>query len=163
VLTSLSVHSRGTGGRDDAGSSPKRTGLEARIADALVTRLVESRFSEALMEQILQALTESRDVEKLVVHLLQQPDVNGAVDALVDRQLGRVIASLRSSEALRELVREQVDLYLKHLTEDPEAVRQLIQDQSRGMVREVQATVRARAYLGDDAVDAWVHRVLGRS
>lgn len=163
MLTSLSVHSRGTGGRDDAGSSPKRTGLEARIADALVTRLVESRFSEALMEQILQALTESRDVEKLVVHLLGQPDVNGAADALVDRQLGRVIESLRSSEALRELVREQVDLYLKHLTENPEAVRQLIQDQSRGMVREVQATVRARAYLGDDAVDALVHRVLGRS
>lgn len=162
MLTSPAVRSSGTGGRDGEGSAPKRTGLEARIADALVTRLVESRFSEALMEQILQALTESRDVEKLVVHLLGQPDVTGTVDALVDRQLGRVIENLRTSEALRELVREQVDLYLKHLTENPEAVRQLIQDQSRGMVREVQATVRARAYLADDAVDAWVHRVLGR-
>lgn len=111
VPTSPSVRSPRTGGRDDAGSSPRCTGLEARIADAMVTRLVESRFSEALMEQILQALTESRDVEKLVVHLLGQPDVNGTVDALVDRQLGRVIESLRSSEALRELVREQVDLW----------------------------------------------------
>jgi hypothetical protein len=124
---------------------------------------VESRFSEALMEQILLALRESRDVEQLVVHLLRQPDVNGAVDEIVDRQLGRVLQSLRQNEALRELVREEVDVYLQHLTEHPEPVQQLIQDQSRGMVREILATVRARAFVADDAVDAWVRRVLGRA
>jgi hypothetical protein len=207
MVTSTSVRSSGTGGRDGDGPARRPAGLEARIADALVTRLVESRFSEALMQQILVALTESRDVEQLVVHLLRQPAVNGTVDELVDRQLGRVLQELRKSEAVRELVREQadaylqhlaahpgsvqelvreqvdlylqhlmahpetvqqlvrtqVDLYLQHLTENPEAIRQLIQDQSRGMVRDVQATVRARAFVADDAVDAWVGRLLGRS
>jgi hypothetical protein len=115
------------------------------------------------MDQILLALTESRNVEQLVIHLLRQPDVNGTVDELVDRQLGRVLQALRDSEALRELVREQVDAYLQHLTEHPEPVQQIIQDQSRGMIREIQATVRARAFAADDAVDAWVRRVLGRS
>jgi GMP synthase PP-ATPase subunit len=163
MLTSHAVRSSGKGGRDDDGSVQRRTGLEAKIADALVARLVESRFSEALMDQILLALTESRNVEQLVIHLLRQPDVNGTVDELVDRQLGRVIQALRDSEALRELVREQVDAYLQHLTEHPAPVQQLIQDQSRGMIREIQATVRARAFAADDAVDAWVRRVLGRS
>ena len=115
------------------------------------------------MEQVLAALTESRDVEQLVIHLLRQPQVNGAVDEIVDRQLGRVLQELRENEAVRELVREQVDLYLQHLTEHPEPVRQLIQDQSRGMLRDVQATVRARAFVADDAVDEWVGRVLRRS
>jgi hypothetical protein len=156
------VRSSGTGGSDDAGPARRPAGLEARLADALVTRLVESRFSEALMEQVLAALTESRDVEQLVIHLLRQPDVNGTVDEIVDRQLTRVLQELRDSQAVRELVREQVDTYLQHLTEHPEPVRQLIRDQSRGMLRDVQATVRARAFVADDAVDAWIGRVLGR-
>jgi hypothetical protein len=161
MLTSGRVRSSGTGERD--GDVPRRPGLEARLADALVARLVESRLSEALMEQILLALTESKNVEQLVIHLLRQPDVNGTVDEIVDRQLGRVLQILRGSDEVRALVREQVDAYLQHLTEHPEPVRQLIQDQSRGMVREIQATVRARAFVADDAVDAWVRRVLGRS
>ncbi len=114
------------------------------------------------MEQVLVALTESRDVEQLVVHLLRQPEVNGTVDEIVDRQLERVLQELRGSEAVRDLVREQVDIYLQHLTEHPEPVRQLIQDQSRGMLHDIQATVRARAFVADDAVDAWIGRVLGR-
>jgi hypothetical protein len=128
-----------------------------------VTRLVESRFSEALMERILAALTESRDVERLVVHLLRQPDVNGTVDEIVDRQLERVLRELRQSEAVRELVREQADAYLQLLTEHPEPVRQLIQDQGGGMLEDVQATVRARAFVADDAVDAWLGRARRRS
>jgi len=137
------------------------------------------------MEQVLVALTESRDLEQLVIHLLRQPEVNGAVDEIVDRQLERVLQELRDSEAVRglvreqvnlylqhltahpetvqQLVRDQVDLYLEHLTAHPEPVRQLIQDQSRGMLRDIQATVRARAFVADDAVDAWIGRVLGRS
>lgn len=175
----------GSGERGDEGPARRPAGLEARIADALVTRLVESRFSESLMQQVLAALTESRDVERLVTHLLRQPDVNATVDGLVDRQLERVVQELRRSEAVRELVREQadaylrelvaqpeavqelvrqqVDLYLQHLTANPEPVRQLIHDQSRGMLRDVQATVRARAFVADDVVDAWVRRALGRT
>ena len=185
MLTFGSVRSSGTGGHDEDGPVRRTAGLEARLADALVTRLVESRFSETLMEQILLALTESRDVERLVIHLLRQPEVNGTVDEIVDRQLERVLQELRDSEAVRELVRgqadaylqhltahpeivqqlvrDQVDLYLQHLTEHPEPVRQLIQDQSRGMLRDIQASVRARALVADDAVDAWIGRALGRS
>jgi hypothetical protein len=157
------VRASGTGGHDDDGPVRRPAGLEARLADALVTRLVESRFSETLMEQVLAALTGSRDVEQLVIHLLRQPEVNGTIDEIVDRQLERVLQELPGSEAVRELVREQVDLYLQHLTEHPEPVRQLIQDQSRGMLLDIQATVRARAFVADDAVDAWVGRVLRRS
>ena len=64
---------------------------------------------------------------------------------------------------MRDLVREQVDVYLQYLTAHPEPVRELIQDQSRGMVRDILAGVRARAVVADDAVDAWVRRTLGRS
>jgi hypothetical protein len=163
MLTFGAVRSSGTDGNDDDGPVRRPGGLEARLADALVTRLVESRFSEALMGQVLVALTESRDVEQLVIHLLRQPEVNGTVDEIVDRQLERVLQELRGSEAVRELVREQVDTYLKHLTEHPEPVRQLIQDQSRGMLHDIQATVRARAFVADEAVDAWIGRVLRRS
>jgi len=115
------------------------------------------------MERILVALTESRDVEQLVIHLLRQPEVNGTVDEIVDRQLERVLQELRASEAVRELVREQANLYLQHLTANPEPVRQLIHDQSRGMLEVIQASVRARAYVLDDAVDAWIGRMLRRS
>jgi hypothetical protein len=185
MLTSGTVRQPGTGGRDDDGPARRPSGLEARLADALVTRLVESRFSETLMAQVLAALAESRDVERLVIHLLRRSGVNGAVDEIVDRQLERVLQELRESEAVRELVkeqadaylqrltahpealqqlvREQVDTYLQHLTQNPEPVRQLIQDQSRGMVREMLATVRARAFVADDSVDAWFRRVLGRA
>jgi len=152
------MRSSGTGGPDN-GPALRRLGLEARIADALVTHLVESRFSEALMEQILVALKESRDLERLVVHLLAEPEVNGSVDGMVDRQFGRVVEALRKSEEVRELVREQVDTYLQHLTQHPEPVRQLIQDQSRGMVREMLASVRAWALLADEAVNGWVSRL----
>lgn len=179
------MRSPGAGERGEAGPARGLAGLEARIADALVTRLVESRFSEALMQQVLAALTESRDVERLVTHLLRQPGVNATVDGIVDRQLERVVEELRRSEAVRELVREQadaylrelvahpetvqelvrqqVDVYLQHLTANPEPVRQLIHDQSRGMLRDVQSTVRARAFVADDALDAWVGRFLGRT
>jgi hypothetical protein len=163
MLTFGAVRSSGTGGRDEDGPVRRPAGLEARLADALVSRLVESRFSEALMERILVALTESRDVEQLVIHLLRQPEVNGTVDEIVDRQLERVLQELRASEAVRELVREQANLYLQHLTANPEPVRQLIHDQSRGMLEVIQASVRARAYVLDDAVDAWIGRMLRRS
>jgi hypothetical protein len=163
MLTSRTVRSSGAGGRGDDGPAPRPAGLEARLADALVTRLVESRFSEALMQQVLAALTESQDVERLVTHLLRQPGVNATVDEIVDRQLERVLQELRTSEAVRELVREQVDVYLQHLTANPEPVRQLIHDQSRGMLRDVQSTLRARAIVADDTVDAWVGRALGRT
>lgn len=118
----------GAGERRDDASARRPAGLEARLADALVTRLVESRFSEALMEQVLAALTESKDVERLVVHLLGQPGVNGAVDAVVDRQVGRVIPDLRESEAVRDLIRDQADAYLRHLAEHPEGVERLVVD-----------------------------------
>ena len=130
------------------GDPPRRRGggLEARLADALVDRLMETRLAEALLDRVLQSL-----------------QGNPAVDALVDRQVGRVLQALAKCDALRQLVREQADAYLKHLNEHPEQVRELVQDQSLGMVREFQETVRGAALDGDDAVESWVRRVLGRS
>jgi hypothetical protein len=128
-----------------------------------VARLVETRLAEALIDQVLRALMESRTLEQLVIRLLERPEVSGAVDALVDRQVGRVLKALENDDSLRQLVREQADTYLKHLTEYPEPVKQLIQDQSRGMARDIQESVRAAALDADDAAETWVHRMLGRS
>jgi hypothetical protein len=128
-----------------------------------VARLVETRLAEALIDQVLRALMESRTLELLVIRLLERPEVSGAVDALADRQVGRVLQALEKDDALRQLVRAQADAYLKHLTEHPEPVRQLIQDQSRGMARDLQESVRAAAIDADDAAETWVHRMLGRS
>lgn len=128
-----------------------------------MARLVETRLAEAFIDQVLRALMESRTLELLVIRLLERPEVSGAVDALVDRQVGRVLQALEKDDSLRQLVREQVDAYLKHLTEHPEPVRQLIQDQSRGMARDLQESVRAAAIDADDAAETWVHRMLGRS
>lgn len=114
------------------------------------------------MDRVLLALMESRNLDRLVVHLLAQPDVSRAVDEMVDRQVERVLRDLEDSEELERLVRQQVDASLAHLNEHPERVQQLLQDQSRGMAQELQATVRATALSADDAVDAWVRRVLRR-
>jgi hypothetical protein len=106
---------------------------------------------------------ESRTLEQLVIRILERPEVAGAIDAQVDRQVDRVLKAMEKDDALRQLVREQADAYLKHLTEHPEPVQQLIQDQSRGMARDIQESVRAAAIDADDAVETWVHRKLGRS
>ncbi len=140
----------------------QRAGLAGQVADALVTRLVDSRLAGALIERVLQALMESPALEQLVVRLLTQLEGSPAIDALVDRQVGRVMQALEKSEALRQLVREQAGAYLEYITEHPEPVQQLIQDQSRGMARDFQERVRAAALQGDDAVESWVRRVLRR-
>ncbi len=133
------------------------------MADALVTRLFDTRLAGALFEHVLQALLESPALKQLVVQLLTDLEASPAVDALVDRQVGRVLQALQDSEALRHLVREQGGAYLGYLTEHPESVQQLIQDQSRGIARDFQERVRVAALDADDAVDSWVRRVLRRS
>ena len=140
-----------------------RAGIGAQVADALVTRLFDTRLAGVLFERVLQALLGSPALEQLVVRLLTDLEASPAVDALVDRQVGRVLQALEDSEALRQLVREQGGAYLRYLTEHPESVQQLIQDQSRGIARDFQGRARAAALDADDAVDSWVRRVLRRS
>ena len=163
MLSSVAVSSSEPDGSDGAPPLRRATGLDARLADALVARLVETRLAEALIDQVLRALMGSRTLEQLVIRLLERPEVGGAIDALVDRQVVRVLEALENDDALRQLVREQADAYLKHLTEHPEPVQQLIQDQSRGMAQDLQESVRAAALDADDAAETWVHRKLGRS
>ncbi len=140
-----------------------RAGLAAQVADALVTRLVDTRLAGALIERVLEALMESPALEQLVVRLLTRLEDSPAIDALVDQQVGRVLQALEKSEAVRQLVREQGGAYLEYITEHPEPVHQLIQDQSRGMARDFQERVRAAAFDADDAVESWLRRVLRRS
>ena len=83
-------------------------------------------------------------LEQLVVRLLTQLEDSPAIDALVDQQVGRVLQALEKSEAVRQLVREQAGAYLEYITEHPEPVQQLIQDQSRGMARDFQERVACR-------------------
>jgi hypothetical protein len=85
------------------------------------------------------------------------------VDDLVDQQVGRVLGALENSEALDQLVRQQVDACLEYLNENPERVQNLLRDQGRGLAQEFQATVRATALAADDAVDSWVRRALRRA
>lgn len=163
MLSCLAVSVSEPDGSDGEPRLRRPAGLEARLADALVARLVENRLAEAFIDQVLRALMESRTLEQLVIRLLERPEVSGAVDALVDRQVGRVLETLEKDDSLRQLVREQADAYLKHLTEHPESVQQLIQDRSRGMAQNLQESVRAAAIDADDAAETWVHRKLGRS
>ena len=163
VLSSVAVSSSEPDGSQGELPPRPRSGLEARLADALVTRLVETRLAEALIDQVLRALMGSRTLEQLVIRLLERSEVSAAVDAQVDRQVERVLRAVENSQALRQLVREQADAYLKHLTQHPEPVRQLIQDQSRGMARDIQESVRGAALDADDVVETWVHGRLGRS
>ena len=115
---------------------------------------MESRLGEAFTDRVSLALMESRTLDRLVVHLLTRPDVRRAVDDLVDQQVGRVLPALENSEALDQLVRQQVDACLEYLNQHPERVQNLLRDQSRGLAQEFQATVRATALAADDAVDS---------
>ncbi len=163
MLPSSLVSSPKPDPHDGEPPSGQRAGFAAQVADALVTRLVDTRLAGALIERVLQALMEAPALEQLVVRLLTRLEDSPAIDALVDRQVGRLLQALENSEALRQLVRQQAGAYLEYLTEHPEPVQQLIQDQSRGMAREFQERVRATALDADDAVESWVRRVLRRS
>lgn len=137
-------------------------GFQAQLADRIAARLLDSPLAEALIERVLQALVRSAALEQLATHVVAELEGSAAVDALVDRQVKRVLRALEQSDALAALVQEQASRYLAHLEEHPEGIRRLVQDQSRSAARELTDALRERALAGDDAVDALVRRLLRR-
>jgi len=140
----------------------ERGGLGGRIEDALVTRLLETGLAERLIEGVVETLMKGPMLDQLIEKVILDIEASPAVDALVDRQIGRVLPALQESEALRSLIRHQAGAYLQHLERHPDQVRRLIQTESRGVLREFRDALRERASSGDDRVETWVRRVLGR-
>ena len=137
-------------------------GLQAQLADRIAARLLDSPLAEALIERVLQALVRSAALEQLATHVVTELERSPAVDALVDRQVERVLRALEKSDVVAALVQEQASRYLAHLEEHPERIRGLVQGQSRSAARELADGLRERALAADDAVDVLVRRLLRR-
>ena len=105
----------------------------------------------------------SGELDRLVAKVIVDLEASPVVDALVDRQVERVLEALRENLALQALIREQAGAYLVHLGEHPAPVQRLIHEQSRGVVDRFLSALRQRAMAGDDTVDGWVRRALGRA
>jgi hypothetical protein len=138
-------------------------GFATQVADAVLRRLLESPLADALIDRVVQALMRSGELERLITQAVTDLEASPAVDSLVDRQIERVLEALRTSEALQLLIQKQAGDYLEHLGEHPEAVQRLIREQSRGVVEEFFEALRGRALAGDDTVDRWVRRAMGRA
>jgi hypothetical protein len=138
-------------------------GRATQLTDAVVSRLFETRLVETVIERVVESLMENAALERLVAKVVTDLESSPALTALVDRQVDRVLAALCESEGLRKLIREQADDYLEHLAEHPENVQRVIQDQSRGVAREMGESIRERVMTLDDALESWARRVVGRT
>jgi hypothetical protein len=153
-----------TGGeRDGRGLEvPAPAGLAERVADALVGRLLDTRLADSVVDRVVETLMRSEALERLITKVVRDLETSQAVNALVDRQVERVLTELVESDAVRALIRAQAGDYLEYLGEHPQPVRRLLQDQSRGVLRELQDRLIERSASADDRLEAWVHRALGR-
>ncbi len=138
-------------------------GFQAQLADRIAARLLDSPLADALINRVLQALVRSAALEQLLTTAVTELERSPAVDALVDRQVERVLRALERSDAVAALVQAQASAYLQHLEAHPEQIRRIVQGQSRNAIEELTEALRRRALEADDAVDAWARRLLGRS
>ena len=83
----------------------------------------------------------------------------GAIAA--NRDVDRLIHDLAARQ-VRPLVDEALPLVLGRLDEQPEQVRRIVRDQSRGILAEARDTARTAARQGDDMIDSVVDRLLRR-
>lgn len=154
---------RGSAEPTESSGKGERGGLGAQLADALAARLLESTAAEAFVEQVLRALIRSPALQDFTSQLLGELQVSSALDALVDRQVERVLRELQASETLSKLVQDVVTNYLAYLELHPEGLRRVVQLQSRGAVQEFLDGLRERARATDDALDSVARRVLGKT
>lgn len=138
-------------------------GFQAQLADRIAARLLDSPLADALIDRVLQALVRSAALDPLLTHAVSELERSPEVDALVDRQVERVLVALERSDVLAALVQAQASRYLESLEAHPERIRRLVQRQSRTAIEELTDALRTRALAADDAVDAWVRRLVGRS
>jgi hypothetical protein len=87
-------------------------------------------------------------VEVLATEVTQDPTVIALIEAFVDRLQWHVVDSI-------------LPVAIDRLAAD-ERVRQLVQEQSRGMVDDITETARTKAADGDEAVDRFVSRLFRR-
>jgi hypothetical protein len=135
--------------------------LAAKLADALMGRILETRLVDSVIERVIESLMRSATLERLVAEVVADLETSPALNELVDRQMVRVLAALGESDALRKLIRDQADDYLEYLTEHPERVQPLVQDQSRGVAVEMRESIREYVMTLDDALESWARRVVG--
>jgi hypothetical protein len=94
------------------------------------------RRVRALVREATRAVSENRDVTRLVHDI--------------------------ASAQLEPLIDEALPIVFAQVAEQPEEVRRIVQDQSRGIASEARDTARHGAHRGDDAVDSVVNRLLRR-
>ena len=135
--------------------------LAAKLADALMGRLLETRLADSVIERVMESLMRSAALERLVAKVVTDLGTSPALRELVDRQVDRVLAALSESDAFRTLIRDQAGDYLEYLTEHPERVQPLVQDQSRSVALEMRESVREHVMTLDDALESWARRVVG--
>jgi len=132
--------------------------LATQLADSLVERLLKTHLADRVVERVVDSLIRSPALDRVVAKVISSLEASPAVDALVDRQVDRVLAGLCASDALRKLIRDQAGAYLEYVR-----AQRLIQDQSRGVARELEDSIRERVMTLDDALESWARRVLGRT
>jgi hypothetical protein len=88
----------------------------------------------------------------------------GTVGSAVAAEPGvqRMVRELADSQ-LDPLVEKALPMVLDRLNKDPEAVRQIVQDQSAGIMTEATQSARHTARHADDVVDTLTHRFFHRT
>jgi len=135
-------------------------GQATQLADSLIGRLLETRLADSVVERVVESLMRSAALERLVAKVVTGLETSPALDALVDRQMDRVLAALCESDALRKVIRDQAGDYLEFLAEHSEKVQRVVQGQSRGVARDLQESIREHVMALDDVLESWAHRVL---
>jgi len=89
--------------------------------------------------------------------------VASAISAVAaEPHLGRLVREIASAQ-LEPLIDQALPIVLGKLADDPSAVRQIVQEQSAGIMSEATDSARNTARHGDDAVDTLVNRILHRT
>jgi hypothetical protein len=141
-------------------SNAERAGPATQLADSLISRLLETRVADSVIERVVESLMRSAALQRLVAKVVTCLETSPALDALVDRQMDRVLAALRESDALRKVIRDQAGDYLEYLAEHSEKVQKVVQGQSRGVARDLQESIREHVMTLDEVLESWAHRVL---
>jgi hypothetical protein len=132
--------------------------LATQLADSLVERLLKTHLADRVVERVVDSLIRSAALDRVVAKVITSLETSRAVDALIDHQVERVLAELRESDALRKVIRDQAGAYLEYVR-----AQRVIQDQSRGVARELEDSIRERVMTLDDALESWARRALGRT
>jgi len=97
-------------------------------------------------------------VEDIVAYLRTSPEL----EQLVRTQAQSLLDELADDPRLTSVIRSQGDRYVDHLHDHPEAVQELVRGQSAGLANEVANSVRQRTVSADILLERFVRTLLRR-